>query len=399
MKRMLLARTAVALFWLVSVSLVNTTPKTEAWSISGHEIIVSRACRLFPGQWGDFFRYYEWLLNDTVAYPDTFYKARDPTESPRHFVDLEIWNESRPETGTLPFAVEQFGRSMLSAIQVRDWNRVLLDAGRLAHYISDICQPYHSTVNYDPPTKSGTRQHVVLDGAIRDHLTEIVFISSVGAPQIVNFKDYAFALAKQSQSFLTEINNTLIDQNMPWSPRLTEIIENRTNTAIVATINVWHTAVLASNVAAPKLPETKILRIVAKSILQTIDVSHDNSFEFIVVDSLGVRTPCEIQTEIGGIALETESYQEPENPFIDYRIPLPTSKLKNLQVTVELAVTALRPGYAPVRLMVPLQVEGQVTIEPRPSVQPNYMIYVSIAATIIMLLSSILLLQEYRKQR
>ncbi len=398
MKTRLLARTAVALFWLVSVSLVNTTPETEAWSISGHEIIVSRACRLFPGQWGDFFRYYEWLLNDTVAYPDTFYKARDPTESPRHFIDLEIWNESRPETGTLPFAVEQFGRSMLSAIQARDWNRVLLDAGRLAHYISDICQPYHSTVNYDPATKSGTRLHAVLDGVIRDHLTEIVFISSVGALQTVNFTEYALFLAQQSHSFLAEINSTLIDENFAWSPRLTEIIENRTNTAIIATINVWHTAVSASGLNAPMLAGNRLLRIVATSTFQTMDISHDNTFEFIVTDQLGVQTVSDIRAEIGGLAVETESHQDLTNPLISYRMLLPSQRLKDLRGTVQLNITAARSGYFLGCLTLPIKIEGQV-VPSEPPVPANFMIYVAIAATVTMLLSSVLLSREYGRRK
>jgi hypothetical protein len=338
------------------------------------------------------------MLNDTVAYPDTFYKGRDPAESSRHFVDLEIWNQSRPETGTLPFAVEAFGKHMSEAIRDGDWNRVLLDAGRLAHYISDICQPYHSTVNYDPATKNGTRLHVMLDSAIVNHLSEIRLISSIGSPSTVNFTDYSFFLARQSHSFLAEINTTLIDQDLPWSPRLTAIIENRTNTAIIATINVWHTAISASKANAPELPETKTLSIVASSTIQQIDVSHDNTFEFTVVDSFGVRTPCEIRTEVAGIILETESYRDLANPWINYRVPLPANKLKNLSGTIELSVTALRGGYALARLLLPLTID-QSAVESKPAPQPNYMIYMSIAAGAVMLLSSILMLREYRKQR
>jgi hypothetical protein len=374
-------------------------PRAEAWSVSGHEIIVSKACKLFPSQWGDFLRYYEWLLNDTVAYPDTFYKGRDPAESPRHFIDLEIWNQSRPETGTLPFAVEEFGQSMAQAIKIGDWNKMLLDAGRLAHYISDICQPYHSTVNYDPATKSGTRLHAVLDGALQDHLSEIKLISSIGILQTVNFREYSFALARQSQSFLAEINTTLIDQNLPWSPRLTQIIENRTNTAIMATANVWHSAILLSKTTAPMLPTTKVLIIVAKSSIETVDVTRDNAFEFSVTDSLGVKITSEIRAEIVNIVLETESYQDLTDPLIHYRIPLSASKLQNLRGAVELDITAQTPGYESAKLVVPLRIEEPGTIEPRSSVQPNYMIYVSVVAAIIMLLSSMLLLREYRKHK
>jgi hypothetical protein len=218
------------------------------------------------------------------------------------------------------------------------------------------------------------------------------------APGIVNFKDYALSLAEQSHSFLGEINQTLIDRDLPWSPRLTEIIENRTNTAIIATINVWYTAVSDSKASTPELPETKSLRIVAESTTKTIDVSHDHTFEFIVIDNFGIRTPCEIRTEVAGMILETESYQDLANPWINYRVPLPANKLKNLEGSVELIVTAVRGGYGSARLVLPLSIKGQSTVELTPS-QPSYMIYVSVAAAVAMLLSSMLLVREHRRRR
>jgi len=370
----------------------RSCPITHAWSVSGHQAIASKACRLFPGRWGDFFRYYEWLLNETVAYPDTFYKGRDPAEGSRHYVNLEVWNASRPETGTLPSAVETYGRSMADAIKAGDWNKVLLDAGRLSHYISDICQPYHSTVNYDPVTKSGIRLHAVWDAAIMTHLSEIRFISFIGTPQIVNLAEYALTLARQSYSFLVEINTTLIDLGQPWSSRLTEIVENRTNTAIIATTNVWHTAVAGSNANAPILPENKKLNIVATSLLQTIDVSRDSVFEFVVTDQLGVKVASEIRADIAGITLETESHLDLADPLGRYRTLLQANKLGGLGAVAEFIVIAQRSGYVPARLVVSVQVLG------RPTGQPDYMIYVSIVASIFMLISFVLLVREYRKQ-
>lgn len=157
---------------------------------------------MFPGPGGNFFRYYEAILNETITYPDTYYRGVDPEELPRHFIDLEIWNESRPETGTLPYAVDAYAKHMSDTIRAGDWNQVLLDAGRVAHYISDICQPYHSTASYDPLTRSGMGLHTLLDAAITDHLSEIMFVKSFGSPQMVDFKEYAILLAKQSFHFL-----------------------------------------------------------------------------------------------------------------------------------------------------------------------------------------------------
>jgi len=389
-----LAKQIVLCICFVAVALFPRLPTmAEAWSVSGHQIIVSRASRLFPGPWGDFFCHYEWLLNETIAYPDTFYKGRDPAESARHYINLEVWSPNRPETGTLPFAVEGYGRSMSEAIKIGDWNRVLLDAGRLAHYISDISQPYHSTINYNPVAKSGENLHVVWDGAISRYLSEIKISSSIETPQIVNFTKYALSLARQSNSFLTEINATLIDLGLPWSNRMTEIVENRTNTAIIATINVWHTAISASNATPPAGPKTKTLRIVAKSTLQEIDVSRDSVFEFEVTDLLGVRTASQVRAEVASIVLDVESRRDLTDPLGYYRALLSGNKLKQLEEIVEITVTAIREGYASDRLVLSIRLVGQQKS------QVNHMIYVSALAGFVMLLSFVLLVREYRRER
>jgi len=379
-------------FLVMLVIYPRPPPKAEAWSVSGHEIIASRACRIFPGPWGRFFRYYEWLINETVSYPDTFYKGRDPTESPRHYVNLEVWSPDRPEAGTLPFAVEEYARSMSKAIGACDWNRVLLDAGRLSHYVSDICQPYHCTVNYDPKSKSGIGLHAVLDGALTNHLPKIRLVSAVEAQVIANYTEYALFLARQSYGFLTEINHTLIDQDKSWSPRLTEIVENRTNTAIMATVNIWHTTVLASNASALMLPDNRELSIVAISTLQTIDVSHGGVFKFTVTDLLGVKTSSQIRADVAGIALETESYRDLSDPLGSYSTLLPANKFANLGAIAEFTVIAERQGYVSARLVQSVRLAGQLTS------LPDHLIYVSIIAAFLMFLSFVLLLRQYRKQ-
>jgi hypothetical protein len=66
------------------------------------------------------------MLNQTVDYPDTYYRESDPNESSRHDIDLEVWSPSSPSTGTLPQAVEEFTAKMEYAIQTKDWNSMLI---------------------------------------------------------------------------------------------------------------------------------------------------------------------------------------------------------------------------------------------------------------------------------
>jgi hypothetical protein len=130
-----MVRFAVALFCICQIGIIPYP--VAAWSIDTHPIIAKVAIDLLPSPWGQFFEYYEWLLNETTAYPDTHYRESDPNEGSRHFIDLEIWSMNDPSTGTLPQAIDQFTTQMESAIRANDWNSMFLDAGRIAHYMAD----------------------------------------------------------------------------------------------------------------------------------------------------------------------------------------------------------------------------------------------------------------------
>jgi hypothetical protein len=149
-----------------------------AWSIDAHSRIAKAATELLPGPWRQFFTYYAWFLSEAATYPDTYYRDNDPSESPRHFIDLEVWKPNDPSTGTLPQAVEEFTGEMESAIREKDWNSMLIDAGRLSHYMADVTQPYHTTVNYNPLTRNGVGVHQLFESTSLAHLSEIRMVSS-----------------------------------------------------------------------------------------------------------------------------------------------------------------------------------------------------------------------------
>ena len=113
-------RLALAVFCICQIGILPHP--AAAWSIDSHPIIAKVAIEMLPSPWGQFFEYYEWLLNETTAYPDTYYRESDPNEGPRHYIDLEIWNMNDPSTGTLPQAIDQFTIQMEAAIRANDWN-------------------------------------------------------------------------------------------------------------------------------------------------------------------------------------------------------------------------------------------------------------------------------------
>ena len=273
----------------------------NAWTVEGHSVVATRAIRLLPQPWRTFFQYYGWLVNETVAYPDTLYRGNDPSEAPRHFADLEVWTPNDPLTGTLPQSVNEFAMKMETAIRSRDWNSMFLHAGRVAHYMADDTQPYHSTKHYNPTTKNGVGLHQVLDASMTDHLAELHIIDESQISQLTpisNLTQFALDTAVQSHSFLSIINRTLIDQNLPWSPELTRIIENRTNTAILAVARVWWTAMASVNIMPPDVPKTNSLSIMMESF--QINQNGVRTIRVGVVDALGIRTHATVTLTVDG---------------------------------------------------------------------------------------------------
>ena len=286
-----MAKLALVVLLLV-ISLVASIPAPAgAWSVEGHQLITNYAIEWLPSPWRQFFNYYRWFLMDAVVYPDTVYRETDPNEGPRHYVDLEVWNPNDPSSGTLPQSVEEYAHQMQSAIEGKDWNSVFLFAGRVAHYLGDAAQPYHTTINYNPTNKAGVGLHLVLDSSLVAHLSEIGIIAPSILRQlspIENLTDFVLSMALQSHSFLTIINQTLINEDLPWSPELTKIIENRTNTAIEAVARVWYTAIAGAKSPAPSIPVHNQLSIAVENVSLT-----NNGLVTIrirVVDSLGVST-------------------------------------------------------------------------------------------------------------
>jgi hypothetical protein len=332
----------------------------RAWYGTGHMIIASRAADLLPQPWSSFFNYYALTVNETTIYPDTIYKSLDPNEDVRHFVDLEVWNPKKPETGTLPLAVAQYTAEMTRAIKSGDWNQMFIDAGRVAHYVGDIHQPYHSTVNYNPRNKHGTGLHGVLDSSLETHVNEIKLLTRNDVKQlqpVQNVTAFMIYIAWQSQSFLPTINRTLIDEDKSWSPELTQIIENRTNTAIVSVARVWYTAMLNAGQQPPSIPSPNKLQIAIENPSQQVLPDRALSVSFAVKDSLGIGAILKPEASIGGIPLEVYNNQGLETPFGKYTVVIQPDILKETSGTPQtLNIVASQDGFEPAAAQLQIQV-------------------------------------------
>ena len=341
------ARLVLALFCILQIGIIPCP--AAAWSIEAHSAIANAATGLLPSPWRQFFGYYAGLLAETATYPDIYYRESDPNESPRHFIDLEIWNPNDSSTGTLPKAVEEFTGEMESAIRAKDWNSMFIDAGRVSHYVADVTQPYHTTVSYDPQTRNGVGVHQLFESAALAHLSEIRMVGSADVGPIMpisNLTAFVMETAVQSHSFLSSINQTLIDEGLQWSPELTNIVQNRTNAAIIATARVWYTAVVRSNSLPPELPKTDELSIVVESI--DLNSTDYGVITLHVIDSLGVKTRADVSLSIDGSTFRGQ-VANVVPPVGEYVIAVPSGTYN-----ANFVFTAQKEGYRPAVVTLPV---------------------------------------------
>jgi len=342
-----MVRFALALFCICQIGILPCP--VAAWSIDSHPIIANAATELLPNPWREFLEYYEWLLNETTAYPDTYYRESDPNEGSRHYIDLEIWSMNDPSTGTLPQAIDQFTIQMESAIRANDWNSMFLDAGRIAHYMADATQPYHTTLYYDPQTKNGVGVHQLFESAAAAHLSEFRLVSpaDVGVIEpISNVTAFVLDAAIQSHSFLSYINRTLIDEGLEWSPELTKIVENRTNTAIIATARIWYTAIVRSNSLPPELPKVNELSIAIDSV--ALNGTSYGVIRLHVSDSLGVKTRADVSLSVDGSTFRGQ-VANVVPPVGEYVIAVPSGTYN-----ANFVFTAQKEGYRPAVVALPI---------------------------------------------
>lgn len=122
----------------------------------------AQAARLIPG-WE---RYADVLARLSIG-PD-LWKSEDPSEGPRHFIDLEQYGwPAVPldpdhaglydlQTGTYtdiegiaPWIITDAVDRMSSAMRTNNWKDAIRIAGAVGHYAADLCMPLHTTSNFD----------------------------------------------------------------------------------------------------------------------------------------------------------------------------------------------------------------------------------------------------------
>ncbi len=157
------------LFRFIFSSAVILLPASQAfsWGSQTHKFINEHSVVHLPPSMSLFINNSQ-FLRDHAPDADTR-KSSDPTESPKHFIDIEDYPEYATGTlshnydslvqahglsfvtniGTVPWAAIWSMDSLTAALRRLDTASALQFAADLGHYVADGHQPLHVTSNYD----------------------------------------------------------------------------------------------------------------------------------------------------------------------------------------------------------------------------------------------------------
>jgi hypothetical protein len=141
---------------------------TGSWGGSGHTKISHDASLSFDPQMTIFNL---WTLDLAAHASDADYrKDTDPNEAPKHYIDIDSYPEFMMtgyiastldsvvnlhgasfvyDNGILPYATRTTYDSLRNCFHRGDWDKALLFAADLGHYVGDGHMPLHITTNYN----------------------------------------------------------------------------------------------------------------------------------------------------------------------------------------------------------------------------------------------------------
>jgi len=158
-------RTAVKIIFF-QILLLGT--QLFGWGYAEHRRITKAAMKAVSGEFGDFLKNNIESISYHAADPD-FWKAADPSEGYRHFIDADLYDEFPfsniprnidslyskygeeyvSNSGIAPWNIDDYCKRLTDLFSEGEWEESIYTMAALSHYIADIHMPLHNCANYN----------------------------------------------------------------------------------------------------------------------------------------------------------------------------------------------------------------------------------------------------------
>jgi len=206
------------------IALLAVSVMLMSWGSTGHHKINNDASLSFNQQMSQFDTWTNTLAEH--ASDADYRKKSDPSESPKHFIDIDNYYMFQvtgriPQTwdsiiaygpgfvsdnGILPWATVITADSLRACFQRGDWDKAVLVAADLGHYVGDGHMPLHITANFDGQNTGNDGIHSRYESTmINNHIDEIIYQGDTLIHVIPDINQYVFDYIYHNYSYVDSV--------------------------------------------------------------------------------------------------------------------------------------------------------------------------------------------------
>ncbi len=207
---------------LKKIFLVLSILLLAGWGRTGHLIINTNATKFFPVEFN-----FNWMqqLGDHASDAD-YRKSSDPNESPKHFIDIDSYQSfvdsgfiiqnydsiisvfglnNVIDIGTLPWTIITSTDSLQAAFERKDYDKAVLIAADLGHYVGDAHMPLHITKNYNGQLSGQNGVHSRYESNMIDRYSSQISYSSDSISSVDDLSEYVFNMIYENYKYVDSV--------------------------------------------------------------------------------------------------------------------------------------------------------------------------------------------------
>jgi hypothetical protein len=194
------------------------------WGSVGHKIINKDAVASFPKTLS-FLSFWSDSISSHASDADNR-KSYTPDEGEKHFIDIDNYAEFNAtgkisqnldsvialhgndfviEQGILPWSIKNTCDSLQAAFQRKDWQKAMLIASDLGHYVGDSNMPLHTSRNYNGQYSNQTGVHSRYESTMIGKYSSQIVYTNDSASYVSNVTDFAFNLVYGGHKYVDSV--------------------------------------------------------------------------------------------------------------------------------------------------------------------------------------------------
>lgn len=193
-----------------------------SWGFFPHKLINQHAIYTLPPDLSYFYKKHEYSIKEFAVNADKRVYI-DPAESPRHFIDLDRFENTDSleipwfkvkkrydeqfvlSRGIVPWHIEATYKKLVNAFYKKDIPRIIKLSADLGHYTADAHVPLHTTSNYNGQFTNQTGIHALWETRLPEKFFKGYKLYVGKAEYVEDVLKFAWETVKESHALLDSV--------------------------------------------------------------------------------------------------------------------------------------------------------------------------------------------------